>query len=104
MSGRLSNPHQHTNHKTPSIFVNGLRALFPGIDILSEETDPEPLDLGLSSVQSVKLGDGDRWLDLKDVLVTVDPLDATKEFTENLLQYVTTMVRRWGGGGGGVGE
>lgn len=80
----------------PSVFVNGLRSLFPGIDILSEETDPEPLDLGLSSVQSVEL-DEDPWLDLKDVLITVDPLDATKEFTENLLQYVTTMVRAfWG--------
>lgn len=81
-----------------SIFVNGLRALFPGIDILSEETEPEPLEMGLSSVQSVKLAE-DPWLDLKDVLITVDPLDATKEFTENLLQYVTTMVRASGLGG-----
>lgn len=84
-----------------SIFVNGLRALFPGVDILSEETEPEPLEMGLSSVQSVKLAE-DPWLDLKDVLITVDPLDATKEFTENLLQYVTTMVRAVGLVGAGV--
>lgn len=77
--------------KSNAVFVNGLRELFPGIDILSEETDPEEADVGISGLQSVELAQ-DPWLDLKDVLITVDPLDATKEFTENLLHFVTTMV------------
>jgi len=77
--------------RSNSVFVNGLRELFPGIDILSEETDPEVEEVGISAVNGVELKH-DPWLDLKDVLVTVDPLDATKEFTENLLHFVTTMV------------
>ncbi len=77
--------------RSNAVFVNGLRELFPGIDILSEETDPEEADVGISGLQSVEL-EQDPWLDLKDVLVTVDPLDATKEFTEDLLHFVTTMV------------
>jgi hypothetical protein len=34
-----------------SVFVNGFRQLFPGIDILSEETDPEPAAITLSALQ-----------------------------------------------------
>lgn len=33
----------------------------------------------------------ERYL-LSDVAVWVDPLDATQEFSENLLQYVTVML------------
>lgn len=74
-----------------SVFVNGLRQLFPGISILSEETEPDPLVLDMSPLEQLQLEE-DPWLDLKDLLITVDPLDATKEFTENLVHYVTTMV------------
>lgn len=74
-----------------SVFVNGLRQLFPGILILSEETEPDPLVLDMSPLEPLEM-DEDPWLDLKDLLITVDPLDATKEFTENLVHYVTTMV------------
>ncbi|EWM21106.1 myo inositol monophosphatase [Nannochloropsis gaditana] len=77
--------------RSNSVFVNGLRELFPGISILSEETDPDLEEVGISAINGVELTH-DPWLDLKDILITVDPLDATKEFTENLLHFVTTMV------------
>jgi Golgi-resident PAP phosphatase len=81
--------------KSNAVFVNGYRNHFPGLPMLSEETEPERdthVRSRASSVPAKLLRDRDRVLDLDDVLVLVDPLDATKEFTEDLLQYVTTMV------------
>jgi Golgi-resident PAP phosphatase len=81
--------------KSNAVFVNGYRNHFPGLPMLSEQTEPER-DVNVrsraSSVPAKLLRDRDRVLDLDDVLVLVGPLDATKEFTEDLLQYVTTMV------------
>ena len=63
-----------------SILVNGLRTRFQGINILSEETNPQPQviltkDLGASIAKQLS---NDPLLDVSQVLVTVDPLDATK--------------------------
>lgn len=77
----------------------GFKELFPGIDIISEEhsSKPESLD----KIHSLKLTDqrirsrgdiGDVSVLEEDVTIWIDPLDATQEYTENLLQYVTTMV------------
>ena len=85
------------------IIVNGLRDLFPGIDILSEETEPLADPEGyhrITKLNEIKL-DEDALINLSDILITVDPLDATKEFTEagtekceydECVRYVTTMV------------
>lgn len=79
---------------------NGVKLAFPNINVISEERSwagsgrqptVEPLQLrydfagSLSSSYPV-------MVDADDVTVWIDPLDATKEYTEILLHYVTTMV------------
>lgn len=87
----VDEPVTEADAKSNAIIVNGLRDRFPGVHILSEEAEPPKQTVKLGELPSLKLGN-DRTVDLRNVLITVDPLDATKEFTEDLLDYVTTMV------------
>jgi len=75
-----------------SIFVNGFRDEFPGIHILSEETEPQYQKINLKGSHSISGLKYDPEIPIDELLITIDPLDATKEFTEDLLEYVTTMV------------
>ena len=66
------------------ILVNGYRSRFPGVAILSEERTPEPMPPPLRGkltpapgLSPLKL-DPDPLLAMRDVLITIDPLDATK--------------------------
>jgi len=78
----------------------GLRKAFPLVNVISEEEDPEPIDM--DSIEAFREEDvsddvingiaDDVMVPVEDVDVWIDPLDATKEYTENLLHYVTTMV------------
>ncbi|XP_043289208.1 putative inositol monophosphatase 3 [Venturia canescens] len=75
-----------------------LSSVFSNVDIISEEQAPscDPMETpdlnganrNIENYNSVK----DLIVQASDVTVWIDPLDATKEFTENLLDYVTTMV------------
>lgn len=87
----VDEPVTEADAKSNAIIVNGLRQKFPGINILSEEVEPPKQFVQLDNVPPLQLSK-DRNMDLRNVLITVDPLDATKEFTEDLLEYVTTMV------------
>lgn len=75
---------------------HSLRKAFPTLEIVSEEHDTANVDT--SSVEPANTEDpkiklsGDHMVFVKDVTVWIDPLDATKEYTEDLRQYVTTMV------------
>ncbi|CAL8102855.1 unnamed protein product [Orchesella dallaii] len=79
------------------VMYYSLRKTFPGIKVISEEHDPSS-DIGdviLASTVNEEVEQymkGDQVVKADDVTVWIDPLDATKEYTENLLDYVTTMV------------
>jgi len=80
---------------------HGLRKAFPHVNVISEEDDVEEIDLstipdavktGHPEVDDVIPLNEDAMVPVKDVDVWIDPLDATQEYTENLLHFVTTMV------------
>ena len=76
------------------------KAYGDSVFIYSEEKDSHHLDLdnikepsySLSSKASAAINHADELVNKEDVTIWVDPLDATKEYTEKLLNYVTTMV------------
>uniref|UniRef100_UPI00358F8F57 Golgi-resident adenosine 3',5'-bisphosphate 3'-phosphatase n=1 Tax=Myxine glutinosa TaxID=7769 RepID=UPI00358F8F57 len=70
---------------------------YPHLKVISEEHDNSELELipwsGQIPADMLKqLPPHEIPVPARDITVWLDPLDATKEFTENLLQYVTTMV------------
>ncbi|XP_075978556.1 putative inositol monophosphatase 3 [Anticarsia gemmatalis] len=79
----------------------GLKNTFPKLTVVSEEhsksdssCESQPaidLDKVLEDHRIVEYMN-DELVYVKDVTVWIDPLDATKEYTESLYQYVTTMA------------
>lgn len=75
----------------------GIKNSFPTVEVKSEEHDPKGIDTKsvpkankyLTEIQSL---DATVEVPVKDITIWIDPLDATQEYTENLRQYVTTMV------------
>ncbi|CRK94100.1 CLUMA_CG007623, isoform A [Clunio marinus] len=78
--------------------ANGLLRIFPSLEMVSEEDVKEKncperhetFDLDPSVLSSVKLPNVNIPID--DVTIWIDPLDATKEFTEKLFHYVSVMI------------
>jgi len=78
------------------IMYNGMKKIFPGLRVVSEEHEDYdgPITLprldpdGLREDVSILGGE----LEMDRLTVWIDPLDATQEYTERLTQYVTVMV------------
>ncbi|CAG0881374.1 unnamed protein product [Darwinula stevensoni] len=72
-----------------------LKTVYPNLRIVSEEHDAKDMDVSqvpYPYVDDVVLGVEDQFVPEDNIDIWIDPLDATKEYSENLLQYVTTMV------------
>jgi len=81
--------------RSHKIMYNTLAQSFPGVKVISEEHDDS--SHGNSIVFNSRCSALDHqgeevWIPSDELTIWIDPLDATKEYTENLLQYVTTMV------------
>lgn len=79
--------------------VSSLNSLFPGLTIIGEETlseSKEPvtgqLDTSVIDLASEKCPENLKNVPLEDVVVWVDPLDGTAEYTQGLLDHVTTLI------------
>lgn len=78
--------------------AHGLWRIFPKLNLISEEDvqkkncpqSEKYFDLDPSVLSSVNLPDVNVLSD--DITVWIDPLDATKEFTEKLFHYVSVMI------------
>jgi len=77
-----------------------LLKMWPDLHIVSEEKSDEvphqddikPINLDTEEIEKLLSSSLHSDVRLEDVTVWIDPLDATKEYTENKLEYVTTMV------------
>lgn len=95
-----NNPVTDGDMKSHEAIVHALKVTFPGLPIVSEESEEKKKKWDPKEVKKLELNHPeinglslvDKEVPLGDVTVWVDPLDATQEYTENLLQYVTTMV------------
>ncbi|XP_034943090.1 putative inositol monophosphatase 3 [Chelonus insularis] len=95
----VDDPVTTADYKSHCAMYSYLSTLFPSMTVISEEhsvgcdsqlaTDVNIFDTTILEQIDIRY---DVAVDVEDITVWIDPLDATKEFTENLLEYVTTMV------------
>lgn len=81
-----------TSHRA---IVKGLLKAFPTVTYVSEEHEKETsIDVRAPNLDRKEIMEisGHDEIELSRVAVWIDPLDATQEYTEKLLQYVTVMV------------
>lgn len=94
----VNDPITNADEKSNCAMFYSLTHTFRDIKVVSEEVTAESdcrtlqvLELDGNVLKNSKELEDEEVLS-SDVTVWIDPLDATKEFTEKLLQYVTTMV------------
>ena len=93
----VNDPVTEADYRSHCAMYHSLIEAYPGINVISEETSKDCDKVTVSDIKGsinslIDYNIKDEIVNANDITVWIDPLDATKEFTENLLQYVTTMV------------
>ncbi|KPI97161.1 Putative inositol monophosphatase 3 [Papilio xuthus] len=97
----VNDPVTDADQASHCVMFYGLSKTFPKLTIVSEEhsindpkcEDQEPFNTDTPPPQHRMIENMNNELVFaKDITIWIDPLDATKEYTEGLYQYVTTMV------------
>lgn len=93
----VNDPVTEADYRSHCAMYHSLVEAFPGITVISEETSKDCDKVTVTDVRDsinnlIDYNIKDEIVNTNDITIWIDPLDATKEFTENLLQYVTTMV------------
>ncbi|GBP19501.1 Putative inositol monophosphatase 3 [Eumeta japonica] len=93
----VNDPVTEADYVSHCAMYYSLRNIFPQINVISEEHTSkcaiQDNDYDASSADHHAIDRlNDEFVFSKDVTIWIDPLDATKEYTEGLYQYVTTMV------------
>ncbi|XP_037938832.1 putative inositol monophosphatase 3 [Teleopsis dalmanni] len=91
-----NDPFTDADARSHCVMKHGLQRIFPRIQIFSEEDKEQCNEANTFDLDPTVLHETakipDELINISDVTVWIDPLDATQEFTEQLYEYVTTMV------------
>ncbi|KAL1377521.1 hypothetical protein pipiens_016207 [Culex pipiens pipiens] len=95
-----NDPVTDADFRSHCVMADGLHRIFPKLRIISEEDsakqscpDAKLFDLDPTVMHETNVLD--EIVDIDEVTVWIDPLDATQEYTESLTEYVTTMTTVW---------
>nr|XP_033340477.1 putative inositol monophosphatase 3 [Megalopta genalis] len=93
----VNEPVTEADYRSHCVMYHSLTEAFPGITVISEEASKDCDKVIVPNIKDsvnnlIDYKIQDEVISANDITIWIDPLDATKEFTENLLQYVTTMV------------
>ncbi|XP_011648214.1 putative inositol monophosphatase 3 [Pogonomyrmex barbatus] len=97
----INDPVTAADYRSHCAMYRSLTEAFPGVTVISEETSQDCDKIVVKDIKNSinnidydisKGHESNDIVNVNDVTIWIDPLDATKEFTENLLQYVSTMV------------
>lgn len=93
----VNDPVTEADYRSHCAMYRFLTESFPHVTVISEEASKDCDHITTSDIKDPfthVINDNmiDVYVYPESITIWIDPLDATKEFTENLLQYVSTMV------------